>query len=291
MNNGRDNDSFKTSTDIYTGYDTDYRDMYQLESETAEENNTEEESAAPPKKKKRRKKHYMLRIVLFFAALTGMYFFLTSSLFSISDIEIKNNKLIEDEALIEEIGIKPGNNMFKWTEFRVKRALKGNPYIKAVDVNRKLPDKYVIAVEERIPTAAAAFDEGFVIMDSDGTVIDTADKTMSATLITGIEIKSYKKGKLAEFNDKAKFENILKLINKSNSSGLYFKKVVAEGETGDSVKTYVTDTMMCSGRTEDIIKSLEGIKAILYDLHEKGVERGLIKVDDSGYAAFSPVTD
>lgn len=291
MNNGRDNDSFRTSTDIYTGHDTNYSDMYQLDADDAGKTSSDEENVTPVKKKKRRKKHYMLRIFLFFAAVAGIYFFLTSSIFSISEISIKNNRLIDDEVLIQEIGIKPGDNMFKWTGFAVKKALKANPYVKDIDVKRKLPDKYIIIVDERIPTAAIAAGDVYLITDNDGTVIDTADKPMSATLITGIEVKDYKKGKVPELSDKAKFENIMNLINKSNHAGLYFKRVITENETSDSVKTYVTDTMMCSGRTEDIINALEGIKAILYDLHEKGVERGVIKVDDSGYAAFSPVTD
>lgn len=291
MDKVRNNDSFKTSTDIYTGHDTNYSDMYQKKSSDAEEYISDEENAALTKKKKRRKKHYMLRIVLFVGALVGLYLFLTSSVFSISEISIKDNRLITDDTIIKEIGIKPGDNMFKWTEFSVRRALKSNPYIKSINVKRKLPDKYIVVVEEIIPTAAIAEDNIYLIMDSDGTVMDTADGTMTATLITGLKVKKYKKGELPEFKDDARFKEIMNLINKAGSSKLYFKKIKADGKSGDSIKAYVSDTMMCSGRTEDIINALEGLKAILYDLHENGVERGRIKIDNSGYAAFSPVTD
>ena len=83
MNNGRDNDSFRTSTDIYTGHDTNYSDMYQLDADDAGKTSSDEENVTPVKKKKRRKKHYMLRIFLFFAAVALNYFFLTTYIFYI----------------------------------------------------------------------------------------------------------------------------------------------------------------------------------------------------------------
>ena len=58
-----------------------------------------------------------------------------------------------------------------------------------------------------------------------------------------------------------------------------------------TVKGYVTDTMVCSGQSSDIISQLEEIKAVLYDLDQKGIKRGVIRVGSDNYISFSPITE
>lgn len=306
MDNGRDNDLDRsrtdmyrtqdlykdTQTDIYSGYDTDYDTMsWQTDDEKAKAQSAEPEKPAAPakKRKKRRKKHYLLRFLVLIALIAGAYVFLTSPVFSIDQITIEGNTLMSDDDIIKLSGVKVGDNMFERTGHKVKKALTENKYIADVKVSRELPNIYKIKITERQPVIAVSYNGKYIILDEEGYAVDEADSTMHATLVTGIKINKYELGEVPKFDDSANFKEAGELIKAVNDSGMFFKKV----ELGSSmtVKGYVTDTMVCSGQSSDIISQLEEIKAVLYDLDQKGIKRGVIRVGSDNYISFSPITE
>ena len=306
MDNGRDNDLDRsrtdmyrtqdlykdTQTDIYSGYDTAYDTMsWQTDDEKAKAQSAEPEKPAAPakKRKKRRKKHYLLRFLVLIALIAGAYVFLTSPVFSIDQITIEGNTLMSDDDIIKLSGVKVGDNMFERTGHKVKEALTENKYIADVKVSRELPNIYKIKITERQPVIAVSYNGKYIILDEEGYAVDEADSTMHATLVTGIKIKKYELGEIPKFDDSANFKEASELIKAVNDSGMFFKKV----ELGSSmtVKGYVTDTMVCSGQSSDIISQLEEIKAVLYDLDQKGIKRGVIRVGSDNYISFSPITE
>lgn len=306
MNNGRDNDPDRTlsdiyrtqtdiyrdtQTDIYRGYDTDYNISRQPDEyiDAVQPDGVHEKQKVPVKRKKRRKKHYFLRFLLTAAVIAAAYAFITSSVFSIDSIVIEGNTLMSDDEIIELSGVSKGDNMFKQTERRVKKALTVNHYIADVSVSRDMPNIYKISIVERIPVIAVPYSGMYVILDEEGVVVDEADSTMHATLVTGITVSSCETGKQPVFDDSANFRQVSSLIKAVNESGMFFKKV--ELENSLSVKGYVTDTLICSGQSGDIIAQLEQIKAVLYDLDSKSIKRGIIRVGSDGYISFSPITE
>lgn len=305
MENGRDNDLDRTfddiyrtqdiyrgsQADIYGGYDTDYDTSWQFGEEAAAQRSAEPEKNKKPakKRKKRRKKHYFLRFLLMVAAVAACYAFLTSSVFSIDRVVIEGNTLLSDDEIIELSGVAQGDNMFKQTGHKVKKALKENQYIAKAKISRELPNIYIITITERIPVIAIQYKGKYIILDAEGYVVDEADSTMHATLVTGLKINEYELGKVPEFSDSANFKGVSALIEAVNDAGMFFKKV----EIGNSlsVKGYVTDTLVCSGQSSDIISQLEEIKAVLYDLNQKEIKRGIVKVGSDNYISFSPITE
>ena len=306
MDNGRDNDLDRsrtdmyrtqdlykdTQTDIYSGYATDYDTMsWQIDDEKAKAQSAEPEKPAAPakKRKKRRKKHYLLRFLVLIALIAGAYVFLTSPVFSIDQITIEGNTLMSDDDIIKLSGVKVGDNMFEQTGHKVKKALTENKYIADVKVSRELPNIYKIKITERQPVIAVSYNGKYIILDEEGYAVDEADSTMHATLVTGLKINKYELGEIPKFDDSANFKEAGELIKAVNDSGMFFKKV----ELGSSmtVKGYVTDTMVCSGQSSDIISQLEEIKAVLYDLDQKGIKRGVIRVGSDNYISFSPITE
>lgn len=196
---------------------------------------------------------------------------------------------MSDDDIIKLSGVKVGDNMFERTGHKVKEALTENKYIADVKVSRELPNIYKIKITERQPVIAVSYNGKYIILDEEGYAVDEADSTMHATLVTGIKINKYELGEIPKFDDSANFKEAGELIKAVNDSGMFFKKV----ELGSSmtVKGYVTDTMVCSGQSSDIISQLEEIKAVLYDLDQKGIKRGVIRVGSDNYISFSPITE
>ncbi len=292
MNDHRDNYSFRTTMeDIYGDLDTDYRGdtSDNVSSSFGDTSESIGVKKRRKRKKKRRKKHYLLRIILFILLIAGLYTFLTSSIFAIDEIRIEDNTLISDEEIINLSGVNIGDNMFKKTRGKVMDGLRENPYIADVKIKRKLPNIYIMSVEERRPVIAVAYEGKFVILDEQGYAVDSNDSNMSATIVTGIAIESYEPGEIPVFEDSGRLNEIRKFIININETGLYFKKL--EITSAFSVKCYVTDTLMCLGASKDILQNAEAIKVVLYDLDQKGVKRGVIRVGEDGYASFSPITE
>ena len=300
MNNDRENDSFRTSTDIYGGSDTDYDtqfvpyngedEVYEVIGGPEEAGQYQEEKSPAEKKrkkKKRRKKHYMLRLVLIIAALVAVFLTLRSPLFEISFIQVEGNTLMSDEEIIELAGVSEGDNMFAVSSRKVKAALTKNAYIASANIDRKIPDIYVIKVEENIPTLAVKYQEKYVILDEEGRAIDYAEDARSATILTGINITEYEIGQTPSVEGGCDFNSLLSMINKVNASGLYFKRI--EMLTPTSVKAAVTDTLLCQGECNDISENVEALKVAIYDLGQKGVSRGVVHISGDGYASFNPV--
>lgn len=294
MNNDRENDSFRTSTDIYGGMDTDYNTQYipfDAEEDFESGGGDAEFGNAPEskkkRKKKRRKKHYMLRLALILAAAAAFVLLLRSPLFDISVIEVEGNQLMSDGEIIKMTGVKEGDNLFSISSRKVKAKLKKNAYIASAGIDRKIPDTYVIKIEEKIPTLAVKYKSKYVILDEEGRAIDYAEDVRGATVLTGVSVSKYEIGEIPAVNDGCDFTALLNMINKVNESGLYFKRI--EMLTATSVKANITDTLLCQGECINIAENTEELKAAIYDLGQKQVSRGVINVSGDGYASFNPV--
>ena len=46
-----------------------------------------------------------------------------------------------------------------------------------------------------------------------------------------------------------------------------------------------------TGKSDERRAQLEEIKAVLYDLDQKGIKRGVIRVGSDNYISFSPITE
>lgn len=285
-------DGYVTPSDIFGGYDTSYESEERREEKIPPE--IEKRRAKRQKKlEKRRKrqrsrrKRTLIAAAVIIAVLLSGYLLLSSSLFTISEIEVKNNVMKTDKELISESGVKVGDNIFSHTGHSVKKAIMAkNKYISNVTVSRRLPNEYIIIVMEHVPTAAIQYKGKYLILDEKGRVIGKEDTQITATEINGIKIKSYEQGSVPKTNADDELTNMMDLINKVNASGLFFKKL--EVMSSLTVHGYVTDTLICSGAPDDITADLEGLKAVIYDLGQKGYTAGTINIGSDGYATFSP---
>ena len=229
----------------------------------------------------------MLRLILILIAAAAIFLILRSPLFDISYIRVEGNSLLSDEEIVEMAGVAEGDNMFSVSSRKVRNTLEENAYIASAEIDRQIPDTYVIKIEENKPTLAIKFQENYVILDEDGTAIDYSENSQTATILSGISITEYEIGRIPTLQEGCDLSAVLAMLRDVNDSGLYFKRM--EMVTSTSVKANITDTLLCQGECADIAENVESIKAAVYDLGQKGVSRGVIYISGDGYAAFNPV--
>lgn len=242
----------------------------------------------PRKKKKRRKKRFLLRLVLLIILCAGAYYFLTSDLFDIQKLTVKNNKHYTAEQIIGIAEAKTGGNLFKVSTADLKEKLLKDPYIKSARVSRKLPDEIILAVVERVEAAAVPYGDNYIIIDKEGMILRQTDIEPTLTLLAGMTLSNIQTGTPLAVEENSVLNGTLKLLDEMEENQLYFKKIELSPII---IKAYIYDNLTCEGTPENIMKNMDDLKDVLYDLYEQGIERGVIKVGGDGYYSFSPLVE
>lgn len=249
--------------------------------------NVEKRTQKSIKKKKRRKKRYLLRLVLFIMLCIGIYFVLHIDYFTIGGITVAGNKEISDTEIVKLSKIQAGNNIFDEHPFLAERRIKENLYVEDVNVRRKLPNIIEIVVKERSGKAQFLMGKKFVITDNDGRVLEIAKEEQEATLVQNITVEKAKEDKEIKVKENAVYSKSMKLIASAEEGDLFFKKLAV---SGSDVEAYIYDGLVCKGKYDDVIKSMESgaLKAVVFDLYQKDIESGVINVGSNNYCSFTP---
>ncbi|MDO4486128.1 MAG: FtsQ-type POTRA domain-containing protein [Bacillota bacterium] len=239
------------------------------------------------RKKKRRKKRYALKFCLLVLICAGIYFALHIDYFDVDGIAVVGNKEISDGEILKLSELKEGDNLFDVHPFLVQRKIKKNLYIEDVNVNRKLPCKVEIIVSERSGKAQLTFGKKYVVTDNEGMVLEISGEEKKATLIEGVEVTEAELKKTVKVKDTDTWSKAMELIRITEENDLYFKKVKIEG---DNVSAYVFDKLVCKGKYDDVVDNIQNdaLKAVVFDLYQKGTEAGVINIGSNNYCSFTP---
>lgn len=242
-------------------------------------------TSRPRKKKKRKKKRYFLKFCIFVALCVGMYYFFTSDIFDIQKIKVENNAYYTVEQVVEMSGLKTGKNIFKVSVRNAKQKLLKDPYIKNVNVHRRLPGKVIIDVEERKEYAAVPSGETYILIDEDGLVLRKTKTAPALPLIVGMTVDKAQPGKSLKVENNASLTDTLALLGETGDNEIYFKKIDISSII---IKAYIYDYLTCEGTAENIRNGMGGLSKLLKKLYDQGVERGVVKIGSDGYLFFSP---
>ena len=272
-----------------------YEEELLEEQDYAEESESEEVPKKKSKKKKtrkrrrRRRSHPFLGLLLFIVLVVGIIMVLKSNLFAIKDIQVVGNKYYTPAQIIEMSGIESGKNLiFELKPREARNRLLETPYIRVASVDRVPLSTVRITVEERVEYAAVSYQEQYIIIDREGTVLRIAEESPAITVMEGIEIKQMEEGKPIKAEQTYLLTETLRLLNAMDEMDLYFKKVYFSTAV---VRAYIYDNYYCEGAPENILGSLGPIKELVAQHFAQGVNKGVIKVGTDGYLSFTPKID
>ena len=240
-----------------------------------------------PHKRKHKKKHYLLRILIVLVLIAGAYLVSQLDYFNVDGIAVIGNEEVTDAVVIKLSESKMGESVFNVHPLLVQHKIKKNLYIESVNVNRKPPDKVEIIVKERSLLAQFHKDAKFVVTDSEGMVLDITKKEHQATLIEGVRVTGAEKKKTIELKETQGLERALDLLNTTAENDLFFKRVVFKGSKVDA---YIYDELKCVGKYDNVMSAIKSgtLKKVVYDLYQKGEEKGTINVYNNDYCFFTP---
>ena len=121
---------------------------------------------------------------LMFVVVVVAAIFVMSVFFRVEDIRVVGNQHYTAEEIIRAVDIEEGDNLFFFDRFAaVGRAFSKLPYIEAVTVERSLPNKVVITVEETTALAYLELGEEQWTLDRNCKVLGKAAEGEKETLI------------------------------------------------------------------------------------------------------------
>ena len=241
----------------YGGFDTDYSGN----NEFAEESGSVTPRRPLSKKELKQLQKVRRRKILLAAAGIVLICFLISRtpLFSITEIVVKDNVMFTDEEIIASSGMSVGDNIFRMSKRKMRKTImQNNPYIVSVKVDRKLPDVLTLTVEENDPVLALPCGEQYLILDKDGLAVELRDSTLTATLLTGIDVKSYSIDAAPDVSDKQTLKLILRMVNDVNEAGVFFRQVDIPSPL--AIQAYVTESLSCYGTPEAISSAISPVR-------------------------------
>jgi cell division septal protein FtsQ len=121
----------------------------------------------------RRKFTLYYLIALFFAAALAIGLSLTA-FFKITNIEVQiESSRYSAEEIVEASGIKAGDNLIRVATKKASQAIvDAFPYVAEVNISRQFPESVLIRVELTEPAEALAAEEGYVLVDPRGRILE-----------------------------------------------------------------------------------------------------------------------
>ncbi|MFQ5735358.1 MAG: cell division protein FtsQ/DivIB [Thermodesulfobacteriota bacterium] len=136
-----------------------------------------------------------LKVVLVLAALPalgygGLRFYrvlVTTEYLAVRTINVTGAERVAPEDAIELAGITEGINILSFKASEAVEGLKANPWVKAAEIRRRLPDTVEIHLAERRPMALVSLD-GLYVMDSSGVVFKkfAVEDRLDLPVVTGL---------------------------------------------------------------------------------------------------------
>lgn len=132
----------------------------------------------PPVEKKERKniKRKLVFIFLFLFSSLSMLLFLRSPYFIVQEIYIKGLDKVSADEIHTVTGLQEGMNIWKISSPEIRERVYSIPRIAEVQVEKVLPGKIVISIDEKRSLAMIPFHGSYLELASDGLIIGICDE-------------------------------------------------------------------------------------------------------------------
>ena len=229
---------------------------------------------------------------LMFVVVVVAAIFVMSLFFRVEDIQVVGNQHYTAEEIIRAVDIEEGDNLFFFDRFAaVGRAFSKLPYIETVSVERSLPNKVVITVEETTALAYLELGEEKWTLDHNCKVLGKAAEGEAETLlpIVGIRPGTLMIGELmqTEDEDEDQVAYLAEILDQIEARGLTGEVTRIDFSNPNSPEfDYGGKYTVVLGKHENVEYKFGMFVTVLGKLKEGDV--GVIDVSSGTKAHFSP---
>ncbi|CEO27238.1 cell division protein FtsQ/DivIB [Paraclostridium sordellii] len=156
-----------------------------------------------------------------FLVILFIYIFISSSFFELKNIAVNGNEKLNINQIKKLTSIGVGKNLFQYNLKDIEENIKSNPYIKYVEVKRKIPNQLIINIKENTEDFIINLDKKYLYIQNDGLILSEKSKieNKNIPIISGLKIKEYRlkeKIKIDKSTSEKYFILMLKSLKKNN---------------------------------------------------------------------------
>lgn len=233
------------------------------------------------KKQKRIKRFRVIKYTFLVALiLTAIIATMTSPLFNIKKITVSGNEKISSDEIISLSQINIEQNTYKTNMKKAKSKILENPYIKSVEIKRKLPSNVEIIVEERKTTFMIEYGNSYVYINNQGYILEVSSEKLEVPILQGAETitEDFVPGNRLCAEDLEKMSTVIKImeIATSNEISSLITRIDIESRQNYKILFETEQKVAYIGDGLDLNTKILNIKSILE--RENGI-RGEIFVN------------
>ncbi len=182
------------------------------------ENLSMDEVRSRDNKRKNKRRKFRRKLAALFAGLVVLCIgvvLIFSLCFKINTVSVKGTVIYSDKMIVDNCGVKTGNNLFAVNEEKISSTLsKSLPYIKSATIEKKLPDELIINVKPTEEIAAVPNGGFYILIDADGKVLkaDASIIKESIAIIENVKPKDVKEGEKLVLGKEEQTEAVSKLL-------------------------------------------------------------------------------
>ena len=208
--------------------------------------------------------------------------------FRVSHITVTGDTRYTEQELIDISGVQEGDNMFFLDFDHIAQTLqKEYPYLDTVKLHRKLPSTLQIEVTDCIAALSVQVDNGYLLMDMDGKVLEKTDEIADNTAeVIGAQAGDLEVGNVVG-KKKKKLQTVLDLMNLMTQYGMNDKvDRVDIGKAYDVRMRFDDRYTILLGNLSELEHKIQFLQAILKETSLP--ETGIIDLTDDKEAHYRP---
>lgn len=239
------------------------------------------------------RKHRKIKvaITLFFAVLMVAAIIAVLSLtvlFKIETITVDGDTRYTAEQIIENSGVKVGDNLWRTTSEKVTTVLaEALPYVKSVTVERSIPSSVVLKIEEATPLYSIEKNKKYILVDENDKVLDSsAEKSGKSVKIKGLKLLNTKAGTTLTVQSSKEFTVAKEIVTLALDSEMTLSEIDVS-DINLIMAIYSSRLKLEFGSRNDIEKKIKMASEVIKKLEsEENRQQGTINVKSSEKAFF-----
>ncbi|MFW5967588.1 MAG: cell division protein FtsQ/DivIB [Persicimonas sp.] len=224
----------------------------------------------------------LVAVAIPFAVFHAYMRVVSGTYFELDEIEVSGVEYADGDALLEDAGLIEGLNAFDVDVDRAEEAIEADPWVERARVERRLPDRVAVSVEEYRP-AGVLVDDGYQLVDADGDFVkeieadDPVDELLERPLITGLSVEE-----LDEKSSRDSYLDALEVVESYRDRGLsewdHISEVHVDAVSGLTVMTASKgiEIRLGQGRYQERLDRLEAVQE---SIAERSMQVDYILID------------
>ncbi|MBI4744375.1 MAG: FtsQ-type POTRA domain-containing protein [Actinobacteria bacterium] len=216
----------------------------------------------------RKKREQYLKLLFVFiiiiAVVWGVKAVYGSRFFDIKEIKVLNNQRISTQEILKLSGLSRNNSLLKVNAREIEDKIKENPWVRDVEVARRLPGTIELKIRERKPIMALFYNDSYYLIDKDQMILSSTPTNENMPVIKDVQVFNPEVGRqirseriasaiLCFLRINENIRNLIVSISVSEFNELYISTkdgidIYFGKAKSFSKKNYILDTLLTQAR-------------------------------------------